>query len=75
MVQKQKYQFTKPDKGKNMLKDAIIAALLAYIAQPFWITVSFWEVVATYGLTFWGAFVAIVDLEEWIRERKEDKNV
>lgn len=55
-----------------MLKDVIIAALLAYIAQPFWITVSFWEVVATYGLTFLGAFVAIVDLEEWWRERRKE---
>ncbi len=53
-----------------MLKDAIIAALLAYIAQPFWITVSFWEVVITYGLTFWGCFSAIVDLEEWLKERR-----
>ena len=56
-----------------MLKDAIIAALLAYIAQPFWTTTAFWEVVATYGLTFLGAFVAIVDLEEWWRERRRDE--
>lgn len=58
-----------------MLKDAIIAALAAYIIQPFWTTTAFWEVVVTYGLTFWGAFVAIVDLEEWWRERKEKKDV
>lgn len=55
-----------------MLKDAIIAALAAYIAQPFWITVSFWEVVVTYGLTFWGCFMAIVDLEEWWQQRKKE---
>lgn len=55
-----------------MVKDAIIAALLAYIAQPFWITVYFGEVVVTYGLTFLGAFVAIVDLEEWWRERRKE---
>lgn len=54
-----------------MLKDVIIAALLAYIAQPFWTTTAFWEVVVTYGLTFWGAFEAIVDLEELWRKRKE----
>lgn len=58
-----------------MVKDAIIAALLAYIAQPFWITVYFWEVVVTYGITFWGCFCAIVDLEDWLRERRRDDRI
>lgn len=56
-----------------MLKDAIIAALLAYIAQPFWTTTAFWEVVATYGLTFWGCFCVITDAEEWRIERRRDE--
>lgn len=75
MVQKQKYQFMKPDKGRNMVKDAIIAALLAYIAQPFWTTTAFWEVVVTYGLTLWCLFVLIVDLEEWWIERRRDDRI
>lgn len=56
-----------------MLKDVIIAALLAYIAQPFWTTTAFWEVVVTYGLTFWGAFCGIMDLEEWWMERRREE--
>lgn len=53
-----------------MVKDAIIAALLAYIAQPFWTTTVFWEVVVTYGLTFWSLFCAIADLEERQQKKK-----
>lgn len=54
-----------------MVKDAIIAALAAYITHPFWTTTALWEVVVTYGLTFWCLFVLIVDLEEWWRKRKK----
>lgn len=55
-----------------MLKDAIISLLAAALIQPHWLTQALWEVAVTYGLTFWGAFCAIADLEEWWRERRRE---
>lgn len=53
-----------------MIKDAIIAALIAALIQPNWLTQALWEVAVTYGLTFWGLFAMITDIEDWIAERR-----
>lgn len=53
-----------------MIKDAIIAALIAALIQPNWLTQTLWEVAVTYGLTFWGLFAMITDIEDWIAERR-----
>ena len=56
-----------------MIKDAIIAALIAALIQPNWLTQTLWEAAVTYGLTFWGLFVIIVDAEDWITERRRER--
>lgn len=56
-----------------MLKDVIIAALIAALIQPHWLTQTLWEVAVTYGLTFWVLFVVITDIQDWIAERRRGK--
>lgn len=53
-----------------MIKDAIISLLAAALIQPHWLTQTLWEVAVTYGLTFWGLFAMITDIEDWIAERR-----
>ena len=54
-----------------MLKDTIISLLSAALIQPAWSqAITWWEIMATYGITFSAVFTLIVDLEDWIERRR-----